>query len=583
MSDANKKSDLTLYRRVLKYAQPYWPVFVLALLGYALGNAAEVYLARMLADFMDQWDQPARLAESFVISTVLAAALLRGMGAVTGEVFLSRVSFRVIHDIRTELFRSLLRKSTAFFDQATTGRLVSIFSFSVLQMRDTATDALKTIIQDGSKVVLLLAGMLYTSWALSLVFFISIPFVAAVTYLASSRFRRISERIQSSMGEVTHVASEAIEAHAVVRSFDGYGQENKRFVEASDTNRRRLVRLAMTKAGSVQIIQFIVASALAGLMYLLLQPAIGEQLSTGDVLFFLSLAGLIAKPVKKLSEVNAKLQRGLAAAEEVFSTLDNPGEHDNGTLEAKNSVGRIDFSEVTFSYGADQRPIIDRISFSVEPGETVAIVGRTGSGKSTILSLLPRLYEPDTGVIKLDGVDVRDLSLKSLRDQIAVVAQNVQLFNTSIRENITYGNGGQVGSDEMQRVIDGAGLAEFVARLPDGLETLIGDRGTRLSGGERQRIALARALLKEKPILILDEATSALDQETERIVQLALSNPSTPRTTLIVAHRLETVKSADRIIVFDSGKIIESGTHEELLKKQGFYSKLSQSELIKVD
>jgi len=583
MAGSTNISDLALYGRVLKYALPYWPVFVLALIGYAVGNAAEVYLARILANFMEQWGQPETMSEKFLITALLSAALLRGLGAVLGEVLLSRVSCQVIHDIRSELFQSLLHKSTTFFDQATSGRLVSIFSFSVLQMRDTTTDALKTVIQDGSKVLILLAGMLYTSWILSLVFFISIPFVAAATYFASTRFRRISERIQDSMGEVTHVASEAIEAHSVVRSFDGYDRENDRFVSASDVNRRRQVKLAMTKATSVQLIQFIVASALAGLMYLLLQPQIGEQLSMGDVLFFLSLAGLISKPIKKLSEVNAKLQRGLAAAEEVFGTLDEPGERDSGVLEARDIIGRVAFSNVAFSYVADQPPIIDNISFAAEPGETLAIVGRTGSGKSTILSLLSRIYDPQSGVIKLDGIDIRDYTLKSLRDQIAVVDQNVQLFNTSIRENISYGSLQHASDAEIRRVVVDAGLAEYIGSLPDGLETLVGDRGTRLSGGQRQRVALARALLKNKPILVLDEATSALDQETERLVQLALANSTTRRTTLVVAHRLETVKKADRIIVFDHGKIVESGTHDDLLAKNGSYARLSQMDLVESD
>ena len=573
-------TDLALYKRVLKYALPYWPIFVLSLVGFLAGNAAEIQLARILADFMENWGKPSEFTGQMLVLTVLGVALVRGLGAVIGEVFLSRVSFRVVHDVRCELFNGLLYKPAAFFDKATSGKLVSIFSFSVLQLRDTATDALKTIIQDGTKVIFLLGAMIYTSWILSLAFLIALPCVAGIAAFASSRFRRVSTRIQQSMGEVTHIASEAIQAQAVVRAFDGYKFESDRFNDASETNRRRQVRLAMTKAASVQLIQFIVALALAGLMYLLLIPELGESLSSGDVLFFLSMAGLLAKPIKKLSEVNARLQRGLAAAEEVFGTLDAANERNTGTLNAAGVRGQIEFSEVVFNYEGVEESTLKGVSFAVNPGETLAIVGRTGSGKSTILKLIPRLYELTDGKVLLDGKQIDEYELKSLREQVSVVDQNVQLFDCSIRENIAYGSLTGASDEEIEAAVAKSGLAEFVATLPDGLQTQVGDRGTRLSGGQRQRISLARALLKDRPILLLDEATSALDPETERSVQQALADSSADRTVLVVAHRLDTVKKADRILVLDAGQIIESGSHEELLAKNGAYAKLSQHELL---
>ena len=572
-------SDWQLYKRLLAYVIPLWPLFIAAIIGFLLGNAAEVYFADLIRDVVDRWESPpAGAAISFPLMILLAAAV-RGLGGVVGELFLGRISFHVVHSIRTELFNQLASLPTAYFDRSTHGHLVSRLTFNVAQLRDTASDALKTLMQDGTKVVLLLGAMLYTSWKLSIIFLAVTPVVALITAYASRRFRRISQRIQGSMGDVTHVASEMVNGHRAVRIFGGEDYEQQRFRKASDNNRRQNLRMILTKAASVQIIQLIVAGALAFLISLLFNPAIGGDLSAGDVLFFMTLAGLLAKPIKKLSEVNAKLQRGLAAAEDVFAQFDEPQELDQGSRSAENLVGRIEFKNVSFSYDTGKERVLDGVSFVVEPGQTVALVGRSGGGKSTIINLIPRFYDALGGDVLIDGQPVAEFDLRSLRDQIAFVNQQVVLFNDTLRRNIAYGALESRTEDQLQSAINKAHADVFIDELPDGLATEVGDNGTKLSGGQRQRIAIARALLKDSPILILDEATSALDNESERHIQAALEAVMRNRTTLVIAHRLSTIESADLILVVEQGQVIESGTHEELLDAQGAYARLYDSEL----
>ena len=525
------------------------------------------------------WEDPPSDAAVQIPLLVLLAALLRGVGGVIGELFLGRISFHVVHSIRTELFNRLVDMPTAYFDRSTQGHLVSRLTYTVAQLRDTASDALKTIMQDGTKVILLLGAMLYTSWKLSLIFLAVTPVVGLITAYASRRFRRISERIQGSMGDVTHVSSEMVNGHRAVRIYGGESYERERFHHASDRNRRQNLRMILTKAASVQIIQLIVAGALAFLIALLFNPNIGGDLSAGDVLFFMTLAGLLAKPIKKLSEVNAKLQRGLAAAEDVFAQYDQAIESNTGTRSADGVRGRIEFRDVRFSYETGKESVLNGVSFAVEPGQTVALVGRSGGGKSTIINLIPRFYEVLGGEILLDGIPLSEYDLRSLRNQIAFVNQQVVLFNDSLRRNIAYGALEAKSEAELSRAIAKAHADVFIDDLPQGLETEVGDNGTKLSGGQRQRIAIARALLKDAPVLILDEATSALDNESERHIQSALEEVMRNRTTIVIAHRLSTIESADVILVVDQGEVIESGNHEALLAAEGAYARLYNSEL----
>jgi len=578
-AESSNLSDWHLYKRLLAYVIPLWPLFIAAIVGFILGNAAEVYFANLIRDVVDMWeDPPPGAAISFPLM-ILLAATVRGLGGVAGELFLGRISFHVVHSIRTELFNQLVSLPHAYFDRSTQGHLVSRLTFNVSQLRDTASDALKTVMQDGTKVVLLLGAMLFTSWKLSLIFLAVTPIVAFITSYASTRFRRISERIQGSMGDVTHVATEMVNGHRAVRIFGGEAYEQGRFHKASDNNRRQNLRMILTKAASVQIIQLIVAGALAFLIALLFNPAIGGDLSAGDVLFFMTLAGLLAKPIKKLSEVNAKLQRGLAAAEDVFAQFDEPVEPDSGEHSAKGIAGRIEFREVCFSYDTGKERVLDGVSFVVEPGQTVALVGRSGGGKSTIINLIPRFYDAIDGEVLIDGVPITDYDLKSLRNQIAFVNQQVVLFNDTLKRNIAYGELQDRTEQQLHTAINKAHADVFIEELPDGLATEVGDNGTKLSGGQRQRVAIARALLKDSPILILDEATSALDNESERHIQSALEAVMRNRTTLVIAHRLSTIENADLILVVEQGKVIEAGDHAQLLKAKGAYARLYDSEL----
>ncbi|MFW6092780.1 MAG: lipid A export permease/ATP-binding protein MsbA [Pseudomonadota bacterium] len=566
--------DWQTYKRLLGYVRPYWPLFLLSVAGFLLGSGAEAYFVKLFGDLIDRWDQVAVEPAYGIPLLMLAAALVRGFGAVAGELLLSRISFGVVHAVRTQLFDQLLRMPSAYFDASSQGHLVSRITYNVAQLRDTGTDALKSIIQDGGKVVIYLGYMLYLSWKLTAIFAVSAPLVALVVVFASRRFRRISRRIQNSMGNVTHVTSEAVSGYRVVRIFGGEHYEQERFHQSSRYNQRQNLKMVATKVTSTQVIQIFVAGALALLIALLFRPEVGGDLSTGQVVTFLGLAGMLANPIRKLSEVNARLQRGLAAAEDVFGQMDQPPEPDTGTLEVDRVEGRLAFRHVDFAYHQNGPLVLEDVNVTVEPGQTVALVGRSGSGKSTLASLIPRFYEPVRGEILLDGRPLERYTLASLRRQIALVTQQVTLFNDTLERNIAYGTLADAGADAIHDAVRRAHAEGFINDLPDGLQTIVGDDGVMLSGGQRQRVAIARALLKDAPVLILDEATSALDTESERQIQAALEEVMRGRTTLVIAHRLSTIENADLILVMEAGRIVESGTHRSLLERGGTYAAL---------
>jgi subfamily B ATP-binding cassette protein MsbA len=571
---ADRVSDWRTYRRLLGYVKPHWLIFLIAVLGFQLGSVAEAYFVNTFGKLIDGWPDAALI----VPVLMLGAAVVRAIGEIIGELLLSRISFTVVHTLRSELFDRLLMMPSAYFDASSQGHLVSRLTYTVAQLRDTGTDALKSIVQDGGKLIVYLSFMIYLSWKLTLIFIATAPLVAAVVAIASRRFRRISRRIQDSMGDVTHVASESVSGYRVVRIFGGEGYERGRFTKASLRNRQQNLKMILTKVSSTQLIQIFVAIALAILIALLLQPQLGGHMSVGDVVVFLGLAGMLARPIRKLSEVNARLQRGLAAAEDIFAQLDTREEADAGTVEPSRVAGRLEFRGVSFRYERGNEAVLKEVDLTIEPGQTVAVVGRSGSGKSTLASLIPRFYEPEQGEVLLDGISLNDYQLSALRRQIALVTQQVTLFNDTLASNIAYGSLATATESEIRDAVTRAHADGFIDALPEGLNTTVGDDGVLLSGGQRQRVAIARALLKDAPVLILDEATSALDTESERHIQAALEEVMKGRTTIVIAHRLSTIENADMIVVMDDGQIVEKGDHDSLLAAQGIYAQLYQAQ-----
>lgn len=567
-------SDWDTYKRLLSYLAPYWFWFGISVLGFLLAAGAEGYFVRLFGNLIDEWDNEAARAAATIPLLMAAAAGLRAVGTVIGESMMAKVSFNMVFNLRQQLFEQLLRLPTHYFDANAQGHIVSRITFTVTQLRDTSTDAIRAVVQDGLKVIVIVGFMLALNWRLTLIFIAAAPLLALVVVFASGRFRRIAKRIQHSMGDVTHVVSEAVNGFKVVKTFGGERYEQSRFDRASKVNRQQNLKMAMTRVFSSQLNETIIAVALCSLILLLYRPDVGGGLSGGEAVMFLSWAGMLGRPIRKLSEINAKLQRGIAAAEDVFSQLDSGVEHDHGSKTIARANGRLLLQDVSFRYQDDGPDVLRHINLDIAAGQKVALVGRSGSGKSTLASLLPRFYDVGKGSISIDGVNINDIQLTSLRQQIALVTQQVTLFNDTLRNNIAYGDLADVDDAAINLAIQRAHADEFITAMPDGLDTMVGDDGVLLSGGQRQRIAIARALLKDAPVLIMDEATSALDNESEKHIQAALVEVMEGRTTLVIAHRLSTIESADRIVVLESGQIVEEGTHQELLGLGAQYASL---------
>ena len=590
MANSTQQSSLKVYLRLLKYVVPYWGLFAISILGFLIFASTQPMLGYMLKFFVDGLSNPDAgffssvpylkditwLAELKLLQAVplliVLIALWQGLGSYLGNYFLARVSMGLVQDLRIALFNNLLTLPNRYFDNHNSGHLISRITYNVTMVTGAATDAIKVVVREGMTVLFLFASLLWMNWKLTMVMLAILPVIGLMVSSASKKFRKQSKKIQVAMGDVTHVAAETIHGYRVVRSFGGENYEQERFKAASEANKDKQLRMVKTSAVYTPSLQLVIYSAMAVLMFLVL--LLRGDSSTGDLVAYITLAGLLPKPIRQLSEVSTTIQKGVAGAESIFEQLDEEPEVDHGTQERERVSGRLEVRNLSFQYPGAEKPVLRDISFVAEPGQMIALVGRSGSGKSTLASLIPRFYHHEQGQILIDGLDVEEYRLRNLRQHIALVTQHVTLFNDSVTNNIAYGDLAGAPLEQVRQAAEAAYASEFIDKLPQGFDTLVGENGVLLSGGQRQRLAIARALLKNAPLLILDEATSALDTESERHIQAALDQVMKGRTTLVIAHRLTTIEKADLILVMDQGEIVERGSHAELLAQNGYYARL---------
>lgn len=563
------------YKRLLQYAVPHWRVFlvaIVALIGMGATNTAFAALMKPLIDgsFVDRDPEVIRMIPLAILSLALVR-LLVDFGSKYSMAWIAR---KVIRQLRTAMFDHLLRLPARFYDLNASGKLISKVTYDVEQVAMAATEAVTVLTRDSITVIGLLGWMVYLNWKLALGFILVGPAIALVIARLNKRYRRLSKHLQNSMGNITQATDEVITGQLITKIFNSQPRESAAFEKISESNRHLHMKWVAVDTIGSNLVQIILAGALAGSVFAAATFASSDQMTAGGFMSFIMAMMMLQGPIKKLTKMNSVVQRGLTASVSVFGLLDQYPEVDTGTREFDGSPGLVEFDNVGFAYASSSQPVLKSISFQAEVGQTVAIVGHSGGGKSTLVSLLPRFYDPDQGAIKIGGIDTRELSLRALREQISLVGQNVILFNDTVANNIAYGGGADVSAARIEAAARMANAWEFIAQLPEGLESMVGDNGVLLSGGQRQRIAIARALLKDAPILILDEATSSLDTESERAIQGALETLMANRTTLVIAHRLSTIENADLILVMKRGEVAERGTHAELLAQQGLYAEL---------
>lgn len=575
--DFTRHKKRHVYIRLILFVQQYWLPFALGIFGTILAAITTASFTWLLKPMLDKGFIARDLHFiHWLPFLIIAVGLLRCLASYLGDYYLSWVGRQIVMRFRQEIFSHLLKMPAEFYDNSSSGYLLSAIIYNVDQLANASTSAITTIVQESFFVISLLIVMLLDSWRLTLIYFIAIPLIALTARYANKRMRNLSRSLQQTMGETTHIAQEAIEGYQVVRIFAGQKYEYEKFAATTQNNRIREVKVTATNSLSGGLVQQAAGIAIAVIVYV--ATAHGGHISAGGFASLMTAMLALLKPMKNLSNVSSTIQKGIAASESTFALLDTPGEKDQGKIQITEVAGHIEFKNVCFKYPNLSENILDHLNLTIPAGKTTAIVGRSGAGKSTLVKLIPHFYDDYQGEIILDGVNLHDIKLSNLRSHIALVSQHITLFNDSIQRNIAYGGMSNASQEEIIRAAKAAFAHDFIMALPNQYDSLVGDHGVLLSGGQRQRIAIARAILKNAPILILDEATSALDNESEYYIQQALAELIKNRTTIIIAHRLSTVEKADQILVFDQGRLVEQGVHQTLLAANHIYAKLYRGE-----